>query len=186
VYGVVDRVVAGAAAQVALEFDRQVFGIVVGERCGRHDHAGGAEAALEALGIEELLLHRVQGLAGREAVERGDLVTSRAIGRRDAAVEGAVVDPDGAGAAIAGVAPFADGKPPEIPEERPQTLAGSRLLTERLAVDRVGRSGRGIVLRFANPIARHSPSRLRRSRAITFRVHRPAYVHRSCLLMHVR
>ena len=86
--GVLDRVVAGAAAQVALEFDRQVLGIVVGERCGRHDHAGGAEAALEGLGIEEALLHRVQGLVGREAVERGELATSRAIGRRDAAVEG--------------------------------------------------------------------------------------------------
>ena len=44
------------------------------EGSGRHDHAGGAEAALECLRIEKGLLHRVQLAVSREPLDGRDLV----------------------------------------------------------------------------------------------------------------
>jgi hypothetical protein len=58
--GVRDGPVTGAAAQVALEVAGQVVLLFVGECCRGHQHAGGAETALEALPLQELLLDRVQ------------------------------------------------------------------------------------------------------------------------------
>jgi hypothetical protein len=58
--GVVDRPIAGAPAQVALERMRQVRSLFFGQRGRRHDHPRGAETALEGLRIQERLLHRMQ------------------------------------------------------------------------------------------------------------------------------
>ena len=58
--GVDDALIAGAAAEVALEHARQVPARRLVEGGGRHDHAGGAEAALERLRIEKRLLHGMQ------------------------------------------------------------------------------------------------------------------------------
>ena len=69
---------------------------------------------------------------------------------------------------------LADGEPPEISEERPQALPGSRLLTERLAIDGVERSGRGSVRRSVRPTARRSPTCRSGCRASAFRFDRPA------------
>ena len=57
---IVDRVIAGAAAKIALQHMRQILarGLVEGRR--GHDHACGAEAALKGLRIEKRLLHLVQ------------------------------------------------------------------------------------------------------------------------------
>ena len=57
---VLDRVIAGAAAEVPLEMERQVLLLLLGEARRRHDHPRGAEAALERLGVEERLLHRME------------------------------------------------------------------------------------------------------------------------------
>ncbi len=57
-----DRAVAGAAAEIALERARQVGPLRLVEGGHGHDHAGGAEAALEALRVQEGLLHRVQSV----------------------------------------------------------------------------------------------------------------------------
>ncbi len=83
---VLDRAVARAAAQVSLQRARQVLLLLVGERRRRHDHARGAEAALEARGVAELPLHRVQVLRRAETLDRGDLASVGAERGRDAAV----------------------------------------------------------------------------------------------------
>ena len=100
--GVLDGVVAGAAAEVALEGAGQVVSArFVGEARRGHDHAGGAEAALERLRVEERLLHRVQLAVAGEPLERGDLAALGPEGGDEAAVDRLAVEPDGAGAAVA-------------------------------------------------------------------------------------
>src|ERR1700747_278938 len=66
-----DVVVAGAAADIALEFfadgpllERVALAVPQVDR--GHDHAGRAEAALQAMVLAERLLHRMQLAVGRE------------------------------------------------------------------------------------------------------------------------
>ena len=99
---------------------------------------GGAESALEAGGVAELPLHRVQVLRGAEALDRGDLAALGAEGGGDAAVHRGAVEPHRARAAIACVATLLDAVTAERADEGPQALAGMRLLVEGLAVDGVG------------------------------------------------
>src|SRR5580700_7052482 len=68
-----DRVIAGTSAEVSLEMEGQVLLRVLGEARGRHDHARGAKAALERLGIEKCLLEGMEFAARGESLERGDL-----------------------------------------------------------------------------------------------------------------
>ena len=58
-YGVLDCAITGASAKIALQGMRKVLTLRLIERRRGHYHAGGAEAALERLGIEECLLRRV-------------------------------------------------------------------------------------------------------------------------------
>ena len=54
-----DGTVSGAAAEIALQRGGEIAPLpLIQDRCG-HDHAGGTEAALVPLGVEESLLHRV-------------------------------------------------------------------------------------------------------------------------------
>ena len=99
---------------------------------------GGAEAALEAGGVAELPLQRMQVLRRAEALDRGDLATVGAERGRDAAVHGVAVEPHRARAAIACVATLLDAVPAQRADERAQALAGTRLLVEGLAVHGVG------------------------------------------------
>ena len=87
-----------------------------------HDHAGGAEAALEAGGVAELPLHRVQVVRRAEALDRGDLAAVGAERGRDAAVHRIAVEPHRAGAAIACVAALLDAEPAERADEGAQAL----------------------------------------------------------------
>ena len=105
---VLDGAVAGAAAEVSLQRPRQVLLLLVGEGRGGHDHAGGAEAALEAGGVAELPLHRVQVVRRAEALDRGHLAALGAERRRDAAVHRLAVEPHRARPAIACVATLLD------------------------------------------------------------------------------
>ena len=57
---VVDAVIAGAAAKIALEHAGQILARLFVEGRRGHDHAGGAEAALKGLRVEKRLLHRMQ------------------------------------------------------------------------------------------------------------------------------
>src|SRR5690606_14268595 len=144
---VLDRAVPGAAAQVALEVARQVLALRVVERRGGHDHPGGAEPALEALRVEELLLHGVQRVAravrvvvarararpvagargGGEALDRRDLVARGAPRRVHARVHGDAVDVHGAGAAVARVAALLHAERALLAQVGPQALARAGL-----------------------------------------------------------
>src|SRR5918996_3555417 len=103
-----DVVVAGAAAQVALEPLADLgFGgrrVALHQVDRAHDHAGRAEAALQPVMLAERRLHRVQLAVLRQALDGGDL---RALGlyrEHGAALHRFAIDVDHAGAALAGVA----------------------------------------------------------------------------------
>ena len=135
---ILDRAVSRAAAQVSLQRARQILLLLIGERRRSHDHARGAEAALETGGVSELSLQRVQVLRCAEPLDRGDLASLGAKRRRDAAVHRIAVEPHRAGAAIACVTTLFDAMPAERPHECAKALPRSRLVGEGLAVDGVG------------------------------------------------
>ena len=70
---ILDRVIAGAATEVSLEVEGQVLFASSERLADGHDHAGGAEAALERLGVEKRLLHRMEFAVAGQPLERGDL-----------------------------------------------------------------------------------------------------------------
>ena len=136
-HGVLDRPVAGAAAEVALQRARQIVELLWGEAGDRRDHARGAEAALEPLRVQEPLLDGRQRPVGRgEALDGGDFAALGAHGRKDAAVHRAPVDMDGAGPAVARVAALLDAEPAELAQEGAQALAGPRPRVEKRSVHR--------------------------------------------------
>ena len=83
-----------------------------------HDHARGAKAALERLGVEKRLLHRMEFAVAGQPLERGDLAALGPEGGNEATVDRLAIEPDRAGAAIAGVTPFFHAKPAEARAER--------------------------------------------------------------------
>jgi hypothetical protein len=71
-----NRAVAGTAAEIAFERPRQRGALRLIQAGGRHDHAGGAKAALKPLGRQELRLHWVQrAILRRQSLDRGDLLS---------------------------------------------------------------------------------------------------------------
>ncbi len=134
--GVEDRAIAGAAAEVSLERAGQIATLRLIERRGGHHHAGGAEAALETLGVEKRLLHRMKrvALAG-EPLDGRHRPPLGAEGRHETAMHRLAVEMDGAGPAIAGVAAFLDAEPAELAQERAQTLARPRRRLMAHAID---------------------------------------------------
>src|SRR5579872_3440479 len=61
---ILDWAIAGAAADIALQRCAEVLALCLVQRRAGQDHAGGAEAALEALRVKERLLHRMQLAVG--------------------------------------------------------------------------------------------------------------------------
>ena len=57
---VFDGVIAGAAAEITLEPEGEVFFLLIGKAGGGHDHPRRTEAALKSLRVEKCLLHRMQ------------------------------------------------------------------------------------------------------------------------------
>src|SRR5262249_53125928 len=110
---VLDGTIAGATADVALQLPLKVGTLPPIEPGRGHDHAGRAEAALEALGVEEGALHRMRLVAVCKALDGGDGAALSAEGRRDAAMHRRAVDPYGTGAAVASIAALLDAKPAE-------------------------------------------------------------------------
>ena len=76
------------------------------QACRRHDHPRRTEAALEALGLQKGLLHRMQFAVARQAFDGGDDAVLGAIGGVQTRVYGISIDHHRAGAAIPGVAAF--------------------------------------------------------------------------------
>ena len=103
-----DVVVAGATAEVALEAEANRFlvgvGLVLQQANGRHDHAGGAVAALQAVLLPEAFLDRVQLAVLLEPFDRDDVGALGLEGEDRAGLDGAAVHEHGAGAALSGVA----------------------------------------------------------------------------------
>ena len=105
-----DVVVTGTAADVAGD---GVPDLVVGRVAvagqqvgGGHDHARGAEAALQAVLLPERGLERMERvLAGGHALDRGDGGAVGLDGEDRARLHGSAVEVDGAGAALTRVAP---------------------------------------------------------------------------------
>ena len=116
--GVADRAVSGAPAQVALEAVRQVISLIFVESASGDDHSGGAETALEAGGVDEPLLHRMQVLWRSEPGDRGDLGVHRPERRDETRMVRLAVDQYRAGTAIACVATLLDPELALVAQER--------------------------------------------------------------------
>ena len=128
--------VAGTAAQVALQRPGRIGPLLVVQSRDCHDHPGRAEAALESLRVQERLLGRVQfAIAARQALDRGHRLAHRAHRRIDAAVYGHPADVHGTGAAVAGVAPLLDPEPALLTQEGAQALPGRGRRARRHAID---------------------------------------------------
>ena len=107
--GLHDVVVAGAAAQIALELlaDRvlvEVGSLAAHQLHGGHDHAGGAEAALQTMVLAEGGLHGVQLVALGQTLDGRDGGAVAGEGEGGAGFHGVAVHMDHAAAALAGVA----------------------------------------------------------------------------------
>src|SRR3984893_1036030 len=132
---VVNAVITGAAAKIALQEARQVLARFRIEGRGGHDHAGGAEAALKGLRIEKGLLHWVQLAVACKSLDGGDLAPRGAEGRRQARVEGLTIDMDGASATIALVAAFLEAEKIKVAPGGAQALAHNRFRRDPLPVE---------------------------------------------------
>jgi hypothetical protein len=111
--GVLDRpddvLVAGAAADIAGDAHPDLLlarlWIFLQEPMRAHNHAGGAEAALQAMHHAEAFLQRRQRAVGvRHAFDRGDIGAVGLHCEHRAALHRHAVDIDGAGAAMGGLA----------------------------------------------------------------------------------
>ena len=105
------------------------------QRGAGQDHAGGAEAALESLRVEEGLLQRMRATLAAKSFKGGDRVPFGAERRDQAAVHRLAVDQHGAGAAIAGVAALLDAEMAELAQKGAQALPGAGSFRELPAVD---------------------------------------------------
>ena len=131
-----DGPVAGATTEISFQRVRQVLALRLGERSRRHDHAGGAEPALEGLRVDERLLDGMQRTVVRQTLDGDDRVVLGAEGGDQAGVHRLSVEPDRAGAAVPLVAALLDAQTAEVAQEGAQALAGRRLAADGSAVER--------------------------------------------------
>ncbi len=129
---ILDRVIAGASTEVSLEMEGKILLRVLGEARRRHDHPRGAKAALERLGVEKRLLHRMQFAVAGKPLERGDLAALGPECGNEATVDRLAIEPDRAGTAIPGVTPFFHPEPAEAAQEGSQALAGIEVPPRRI------------------------------------------------------
>jgi hypothetical protein len=134
---ILDGAITGAAAEVSLQRARQIQLLRVGEGRRCHDHSGRCRSRTGSRGVAELPLQRMHVLRRAEALDRRHLAIVGAERRRDAAVHGVAVQPHGARPTITCVTTLLDAVVAERAYERAQTLAGTRLFVEGLAVYRV-------------------------------------------------
>jgi hypothetical protein len=100
VQGIVNRSVTGAAAQVPLKLLWQFRVLHFTKSSRSHDHAGGAESALKALGIDKCLLNISQLAIVGQALNGRDFAANTSRGGNQAAMHGITVKPYGACATI--------------------------------------------------------------------------------------
>ena len=138
--GVDDVLVAGAAAEVAGDaLPDLLLGRlrrVVQEVDRRHDHARGAEAALEAVLFPEAFLQGVQLAVLGQAFNRRDLRAIGLDGEDGARLGAAAVDEHRAGTALAGVAAdVGAGQEQLLAEEVDEEQPGFHVRFSYLAID---------------------------------------------------
>ena len=164
-----DRLVAGAAADVAVESGDHVVAIAqlagVSQRLERQQESRGAEAALERGAIDEGALEFGELGSFGEALDRQDLAAVRVAGQKRARADRLIVDEDRAGAAdldVAGSLCPGQAEPLSQGVEE-QLLAGTT-------------SSRRVPLTTSSPPARSPPTTpfLGRGRAAACLVSRPA------------
>ena len=138
--GLDDVVVAGAAADIAFELVAhrlfvELLALALHQIDRRHDHAGRAEAALQAMMLAEGFLHRMKLAVLGEAFDRGDLGAVERNGERGAGLDRAAVHMHDAGAALAGVAAhMRAGQTQMLAQEFDQQRAAFDLATHALAI----------------------------------------------------
>ncbi|MGY4503057.1 hypothetical protein ACVWYH_007014 [Bradyrhizobium sp. GM24.11] len=132
---ILDRAIAGAAADISLQRSAEVGALRLVQRGAGHDHAGGAEAALKSLRVQEGLLHRVRAVFAAKTFDRRDRVPLCAKRRDQATMHRLAVEQHGAGAAVAGVTAFFHPEMAKLAQERAQALADARRLRKIRAID---------------------------------------------------
>src|SRR4030095_10334903 len=185
-----DCMIAGASAKIALKTKRQIFLFFFGKPRGCHDHARGAEPALERLRIEERLLHRVKLTVGGEAFDRFNFASFRTKRRHEAAVHRFTVKPDRACTAVPRIAALFYAEPSEIAHECAQALAGSRLGVESLSIDFVAHgdflSGELLSDLFREVISKMLPGRWRAVRIVEVKLEGHSLIDRFFYVARVR
>ena len=108
-HGLDDVLVTRATAQIAFEqfanFGFAGIGVAIGNVDGAHDHARGAETALQAMALFERGLHGVHGAIGLgHAFDGGHFCALGLCGEHVARLDCAAVDMDRASTTLGGVA----------------------------------------------------------------------------------
>ena len=132
---ILDRVISGAAAEIALEHARQVLAVFLVEGGRGHGQPGCTETALETLCVDQRLLHGMEFPIGGQSLDRRHLSALSAKGRHQATVDGNTIEPDCASSAIAGIASLLDSEPSQVAQEGAQALPGPWFRGESPAVD---------------------------------------------------
>jgi hypothetical protein len=114
---------------------RQIGVPIYIQRGGGHDHTGRAETTLECLRIQESLLHRMQRAVLSQAFDGRHFMPGGTKSGHQAGMHRRSVEPDGAGAAIAGIASLLNAEAAVLAQEGTQTLARFRLGFEPAIVD---------------------------------------------------
>src|SRR3954468_6788412 len=162
-----DVLVARAAADAAGDRGADLLvarvGVRVQQPAARHQHAGGAEAALQGVMLVEALLYRVELALTLERLDRADLMAF-AHGREDRArLDRLAVHEDDARAAVGGVAaPVRAGETGVLADVVHEQAARLDVVRDRLAVEgdgHVHESARSVARRRARWVS--TPARCR-------------------------
>ena len=136
-----DVLVAGAAAEIAFELFAdhvvaEIVALAMDQVDRGHDHAGRAEAALQAVVLAERLLHRMQGRAvGGQALDGPDLMPVSHDRQRGAGLDRLAVEMHDAGAALRGIAAdMGPGQAQVLAQELHQQRAGVDIGVDGIAV----------------------------------------------------
>src|SRR5512144_5246 len=136
-----DLVVARAPAEIAgqpvADLGLRRVGRALEQRLGGHQHARGADAALQRGALQELLLQRMERLALGHALDGLDLAARHLAAQDQARADQAAVEQDAAGPAVAGGAAFlAAGQVERVAQHVEQRLLRLAEELDRVAVHR--------------------------------------------------
>src|SRR6266852_5613047 len=147
-----DVLITGAAAEIAFELFAngvlaEIVALAVDDINRGHDHAGRAEAALQAMMLAERLLHRMQRRAvGGKTLDGLDLLPVSHDRERGAGFDRLAVEMHDAGAALRGVAAdMGAGQPQILAQKLHQQGAGVDVGVDGIAVHDQGNLGHSVL-----------------------------------------